>query len=529
MNRRRVAVSTAVAAVSIVVALIVGLIIGALFLGAVLGPAVAPRAPAAAEKLVIGVTDKVSDLDPSNAYDFFTWEVLSNVMSGLLRYAPGTTDLEYGIATSYTVSEDGLEYTFKLRPNLYFADGTPATADDVVRSIKRVMKINGDPAWLVTDFVKDVVAVDDHTVKFILKKPVAYFPALVAVPPYFPVHPKYKPDEIDSDQTAGGLGPYKIVKWERDVELILEANPYYWGGAPKVKRIVIKFFKTASALRLALEAGEIDVAWRTLTPTDIQDLKSKPEVKVTEVPGAYIRYIILNTKIPPFDNPLVRKALAAAVDRKGICEKVFLGTVEPLYSMIPIGMWSHKDSFLEKYGEKNLDLAKKLLKQAGYSETNKLKIELWYTPTHYGDTEVDVAQMIKQAWEETGVIEVTLKSAEWTTYLEQTRKGVLGATLYGWYPDYIDPDDYTSPWVNTSWTGYAYSNPELLKILDEASVRTSIAERTKLYEQAQDIWADDAAVIPLFQGKLFVVSKPEVQGIVMDPTMLFRYWLLSKT
>ena len=538
MSRRIYAVSRVVAVAGVIIALIIGLAAG-YFLASTLAPPTpilstitvekTVTAAVAPKRTIIGVTDKVTDIDPSNAYDFYTWEVLTNIMGGLIQYVPGTTELQPGLAISYTVSPDGREYTFKLRPELYFSDGTPVTAHDVVRSIKRVMKINGDPAWLVTDFVEDIVAIDDYTVKFILTVPVAFFPALLATPPYFPVHPAYKPEEIDSDQTAGGAGPYKITKWVRDVELVLEANPYWWEGAPKTEQIVIRFYKDATSLRLALEAGEIDIAWRTLTPTDIKDLKGKAGIKVIEAPGAYIRYIIFNTKIPPFDNPAVRKALAAAVNRKAICERIFLGTTDPLYSMIPIGMWSHEESFLQKYGEHNMELAKSLLRKAGYSEANKLKIELWYTPTHYGDTEVDVATLIKEAWEETGLVEVELKSAEWTTYLDYTRKGLLGASLYGWYPDYIDPDDYTSPWVNTSWTGYAYSNPKLLEILEEARIKPSIEERTALYKQAQDIWAEDAAIVPLFQGKLTIAVREGVEGVILDPVMLFRYWLVYKT
>jgi len=526
---RREALSTAgkIAITAVITGAIAG--VGGYYLGSSVGRAAGRPAGRVEEQIIIGVTDKVSDIDPANAYDFYTWEVLLNIMGGLMRYAPGTTELEPGLAISYTVSPDGKEYTFKLRPNLYFADGTPMTAEDVVRSIKRVMDINGDPAWLVTDFVKDVVALDDRTVKFILSKPVAFFPALTATAPYYPVHPAYKPKEIDSDQTAGGVGPYKIVKWVRDVELVLEANEYWWAGAPKTKRIVIKFYKDATALRMALEAGEIDIAWRTLRPTDIEDLKGKSGIKVIEAPGAYIRYIIFNTNIPPFDNPLVRKALAAAINRETICQKIFLGTTIPLYSMVPAGMWSHKDSFKEKYGEHNIDLAKKLLSEAGYSETNKLKIELWYTPTHYGDTEVDVATLIKDAWEETGMVEVELKSAEWTTYLDYTRKGMLGASLYGWYPDYIDPDNYLSSFVDAKWTGYAYKNPEVKRLLDEAQIKPTIEERTKLYERVQDIWAEDAAIVPIFQGKLTIAVRENIEGVVLDPVMLFRYWLVYKS
>ncbi len=481
-------------------------------------------------QIVIGVTDKVSDLDPANAYDFFTWEVLQNTMEGLMKYKPGTTDLTYGIAESYEVKEDGKVYIFHLRKDLKFADGTPCTAKDVVKSIKRVMQINGDPAWLVTEFVEDVEALDDYTVKFTLKKPVSYFPALVATPPYFPVHPAYKPNEIDSDQTAGGVGPYRIVKWVRDQELVLEANPYYYGEPPKIKTVIIRFYKDATTLRLALERGEIDIAWRTLNPADIESLKKNPNFQVIEVPGAAIRYIIINVKMSGTDNKLVRQALAAAVDRVDISERVYLGTWTPLYSLIPEGMWSYKPVFKEKYGEKaNLELAKQLLKKAGYSEDNPLEIELWYTPTHYGDAEKDLAAVLKEQFEATGMIKVTVKSAEWSQYLDFARKGAMQLSLFGWYPDYIDPDDYTTPFLHSEankWTGSGYANPEVNALLDEAAVKLSPEERTPYYERVQDILADEVPIIPLVQGKLFVVAKKNVGGIILDPTMQFRYWLL---
>lgn len=135
-----------------------------------------------AKRIVIGVTDKITDLDPAQAYDFFTWEVMNNIMGGLVTYKPGTTEIVPNLAESWNVSDDGKVWVFKLRKDLRFADGTPCTADNVVWSVKRTMKINGDPAWLVTDFVEDVVALDNYTVKFILKKPVSYFLALLATP-----------------------------------------------------------------------------------------------------------------------------------------------------------------------------------------------------------------------------------------------------------------------------------------------------------------------------------------------------------
>ncbi len=511
---------------------LVGVLIVALLLGCAQQPAKPEEKPK--EKVItIGVTDKITELDPANAYDFFTWEVMNNVMGGLMRYKPGTTELEPFLAESYEIKEDGTVYIFHLRKDLKFADGTPCKAEDVVRSVKRVMKISGDPSWLVTDFVEDVQAVDDYTVKFVLKKPASYFLALLATPPYFPVHPNYKPDEIDPDQTAGGVGPFKIVKWVRDQEMILEPNPYFFGEKPKVDRVVIKFYKDATTLRLALERGEIDIAWRTLTPVDIKSLAKNPEFKVHEAPGSFIRYLVLNGNEStdyPTKNKLVRQAIAAAIDRKDIVERVYMGAAEPLYSLVPMGMWSHIDAFKEKYGDANIELAKQLLQQAGYSEDNKLKLELWWTPTHYGDTEKDLAQVLKEQLEKTGMIEVELKSAEWSTYVDYARKGAMMASLFGWYPDYLDPDDYTSPFLKctaNNWLGYPYCDAEMDELLEKAQVATSIEERTKLYEQVQKKLAEDAPIIPLIQAKLTLVAKKNVQGIVLDPTMIFRYYTLD--
>lgn len=489
--------------------------------------------PAPAKQIVIGVTDKVSDLDPANSYDFFTWEIHQNTMDGLVKYKLGTTEIEPAIAKSWEVNEDATVWTFHLRNDVKFADGTPLKAENVVWSIKRVMKINGDPAWLVTDFVKDVTAPDDYTVVFTLKHSTAYFLSLLCTPPYFPVSPKYNPDEIDHDQTAGGAGPYKITNWVRDQEMDLETNPYYYGSKPKTEKIVIRFYQSASTMRLALQNGEINIAWRTLTPTDIKSLKESGKFTVVEVPSAYIRYACLQTQAPPTNNKLVRQALAAAVDRSKIASIVFQDTVEPLYTMIPIGMWSHEDVFKEKYGAgPNLDLARQLLQQAGYSESNKLEVQLWYTPTHYGDTEADLAQMLKEQWEATGMVEVTIKSAEWGTYLDYARNAEMQISLFGWYPDYLDPDDYTTPFLESpanNWAGTRYNNSHMNEILQEAQSLSDQSEREQLYKEAQQILAEDVPYIPLIQGKLYVVTDPNIKGVNIGPDMVFHYDLLYWT
>jgi len=494
----------------------------------IIEPGEAP--PAEAGVLTIGTTDKVTVLDPADSYDFHTWEVHHNTMDTLLHYVPGTTELEPGLATGYEVSADGTEYTFTLVEGVSFPDGAPFNAEAVKWSIDRVIRLEGDPNWLVSSFVSSVEVVDEYTVKFVLTGPIAYFPLLVATQPYSPISPTcYSEDEFDADSTCGGIGPYKITKWERDVELVLEAYDGYPGQAPATPKLIVKYYADPTTMRLAVEGGEIDVAWKTLNPTDYADLEGAGVLQVIEGPGAQIRYICFNVTTPPFDQAGVRQAIAYAVDRDAITSIAFQGTHAPLYSMVPMGMWTHMDAFPQR----DLDEAKALLEAAGYSEDNKLVMDLWWTPTHYGPTEADVATILKDNLEETGLIEVNLQNTEWATYKEYQNAGSMPVFLLGWYPDYLDPDNYTWSWGHSSAAddmGIFYSNAEMDALLEQGQVTVPVDsdERAAIYEEAQTLWVTDPPTVPLTQGSLLVVAQPGVQGIVLDPNMMFHYFLLYK-
>lgn len=487
--------------------------------------------PAAAGKnvLIIGTTDKVTVLDPADSYDFHTWEIHHNTMDTLLHYIPGTTDLEPGLAEAMpTVSADGLEYTFKLRKGLKFPDGEPFNAAAVKWAMDRVAKLEGDPNWLLTSFVDRVEVVDEYTVKFVLLSPVNYFPLLVATQPYSPISPKcYSADKFDTDSICSGIGPFKITRWERDVEMVLEANPDYPGPAPKTPKIIIKYYADSTTLRLAAEKGEVDIATKTLNPTDYADLEAAGKLQVIEGPGAQIRYLCFNVTTPPFDKKEIRQALAAAADRDAITTIAFQGTHAPLYSMVPMGMWSHTDAFAKR----DLKKAQDLLTAAGYSASNKLKMDLWWTPTHYGPTEADMATVLKDNLEETGMIEVTLQNTEWATYKQYMNAGSMPVFLLGWYPDYLDPDNYTWSFAHSDASddmGIFYVSTEMdnLLVAGQAAAELRGADRLKVYEDVQNLWAVDVPTIPLTQGALLVVAQPGVQGVVLDPNMLFHYFLL---
>ncbi|MBC7332509.1 MAG: peptide ABC transporter substrate-binding protein, partial [Synergistetes bacterium] len=294
--------------------------------------------------IVIGTTDKIVTLDPANAYDYLSCNIIQNIMSGLVDYKPGTSEIVPALAKKWEVTPDGLVYTFYLRKGLKFADGAVFDAKAVKFSIDRVFKLNGDPAFLLTEVIDKVEVVDDYTVKIRLKYPFAPFLSVLAFTVAFPVSPNSYNDKEFSD-VGIGIGPYKIKKWTKDVELVLEANPNWYGAPPKSKMVVIRFYENAQSLRMAVEKGEVDVAYRTLNPEDILDLKKSDKVRVYEGESPVIRYIVFNAKKEPFNNVDVRRAIAYAIDRSMITKRVFRDTAMPLYSMIPMGMWGHVDVF----------------------------------------------------------------------------------------------------------------------------------------------------------------------------------------
>ncbi len=486
--------------------------------------------------ITIGTTDTLSYIDPAEAYDFHTWEIIQNTFDTLLVYEPGTNKIVPGLAKELPkVTAGGKEWTFKLREGLAFSDGTPFDASVVKYSIDRVFATGGSPSWLVVDFVEHVDMVDKYTVKFVLKQPISYFPALVSTVTYSPVNPKIFPlnrTVADPSNIAGiSLGAYKIEKLERGNEIVMAANPAYYGQAPKNKKIIIKYYEDSSSLRKAIEKGEIDFAWKGLTPTDFLSMKKNPALKSIETSGAQIRYLCFVCNRQPFNNKVLREAVACAVDRKSVVDNVFLGTVEPLYSMIPNGMVSHKDSFKNQLGEYNIAKAKELLASAGYNEKNPFAFDLWYTPTHYGDTEADVAKALKKSLEATGVIKVTLKSAEWGAFTGNFGSGPMNSFLLGWYPDYGDPDDYVAPFVLSSASesmGIFYFDPKMDALIVKAQTTLIDSERKKIYEQIQDYWATEVPTCPLFQGKLVFVTRSDISGTSVNPLLMLDFSLLYR-
>jgi ABC-type transport system substrate-binding protein len=346
--------------------------------------------PAGKDTLVVGTTDSIeTSLDPAEAYDFFGDNSIYNLGAPLVYIKPGSgagpNDFIPAMATKWSVSADGLKYTFDLQQGLKFRDGTDFTADAVKYSFDRNIGLaipDGSQVALgYSDLIASVTATSKYQVTITLKHPFAPFMSLMAFAGSFIVNPKFAPNTpgkavqyAEGDPSASNpndLGPYLLTEWSRkagkDYEMKLDANPNYFNAANvKNKHLIFKFYSDATALALAIKSGDIDMAFRQLSSTDIKNMQSDATLKVWQGTGSFIQYVCFQEKMAPFDSAQFRQAFAAALNRPELVQTVFLGQAAPLYSMIPNGMAFHEDAY-KSLGDANLTPVTSMLQGMGYS------------------------------------------------------------------------------------------------------------------------------------------------------------------
>jgi peptide/nickel transport system substrate-binding protein len=502
--------------------------------------------------LTVGTTDSVElTLDPAQAYDYFGWCIMQQIGDTLVSVEPGSatgSDFVGDLATSWNVSSDLMTWDFTLRSGVLFSDGTEFNATHVKYSFDRAIALipeipEGAPAGLgYGDIFNHIDVISKYKVRFVLKIPFSPFLGILCARSSAIVDPTYAPYDAQVNYTAGDVrastplafvGPYLLSEWTRvggrDQEIKLDANPNYWNlatGYPRIKHVVFRFYSDAAALRLAISAGDVDMAFRHISPIDVLDLETNQNVKVWFGSGAQIQYLCFQTKREPFNDSRVRMAVAAALNRTDVTERVFYGLASPLYSIIPPGMLGHTEAF-ETLGEANYTLTRSLLAELGYDESNKLEFDLWYESSgHYPQSEQQ-ALLYKEALEASGVISVTLKHADWASYKLNRDNEIMDAYVYGWYPDYVDPDDYAFLYW-ASWLHTNYSNATQVQYYDEARATTNTTLRAELYGNIDEIAVKECSVVPLWVSGAWAVTKPSIYSIYLDITQDMRYWLISK-
>lgn len=488
--------------------------------------------------IVHGSSDPPTTYDPAGSYDLPSWNIIYNVSEGLLTIPPGGDTPEPALAESCDF-EDDTTYTCALREGVTFHDGSEFDAEDVVFSFQRNIEIN-DPNGACSllaslaecgKWTGDEITVDGNSVTFHLQNPDATWPAVLttgaaAIVP----SDTYPGDDLQPSGQVIGTGPYRMAEFRSGEQTVLEAYEDYWGDPPNNGRVIIQLFDASSALKLAVEQGEVDIAYRNLTPTEVDDLRGS-DIEVVEGNGTEIRYLVFNLDFEPVEELAVRQAIAQSIDRGAIVENVYNGTVDPLYSMIPVGLPGHIDAFADEYGEEpDPDAAEQTLADAGVS--TPVELEIWYTPSRYGDTSADEYAEIQRALEDTGLFRVKLESTEWDQYSTAAFTDQYPAYQLGWFPDFPDADNYIAPFYGskTSFLNNHFQNRRIDALIEEERTTDDQDERIAAFEEIQEIAAQEVPIIPVWQGKQVAAVQPGISGVedTFDASFQFRYWLISK-
>jgi dipeptide transport system substrate-binding protein len=470
------------------------------------------------------------------------------VYSRLVEFKHGKTEIEPGLAESWTVSDDGKEYTFKLRPGVkfqttdFFTPTRDLNADDVIFSFERQLKADSPWAKYVSGgsyeyaagmgfptLVKSVAKVDDLTVKFTLNKPEAPFMADLAMD-FASIMSKEYADKLAADGKMGqlnqqplGTGPFSFVAYQPDAVIRYKANDTYWHGKEKIDDLVFAITPDASVRVQKLKAGECQIMPYP-NAADVKDLKADSSLKVLDQPGLNVSYLAYNTLVAPFDKPEVRKALNMAINKQAIVDAVFQGAASVAKNPIPPTMWSYNDAVSDdKYDP---DAAKKALDAAGVKD---LHMKLWAMPVSrpYMLNARRAAELMQADLAKVGVT-VEIVTHEWADYLKlSSAKDRDGAVILGWTGDNGDPDNFLDTLLGCDAVGgnnrAQWCNKEFDDLTKKAKQTADVAERTKFYEQAQVVFKREAPWNTLDHSTEFVPMSAKVSGYVQDPVGVHRF------
>ncbi|MCG6871487.1 MAG: peptide ABC transporter substrate-binding protein [Gammaproteobacteria bacterium] len=479
-------------------------------------------------------------LDPHKAEGVPSSRILRDLFEGLVSEAPNG-DLIPGGAESWTVSDDGLVYTFKIRKNARWSNGDPVTAKDFEFGLQRSVDPNTGSKYsqILAPIVNaeaiianekpaselGVKALDDYTLTITLNAPTPYLIGLLTHSTTYPVHRRSAQEYGDQFSRPGklvGNGAYQLAEWVVQSHIKVVRNPNYWDNDKTVIDEVYYYpIENQSTELKRYRAGELD--WTETLPLNqfrwIQkNLKS--ELHVPPYLGTY--YYGFNLRRPPFkDNLKLRKALTLAVDRETLTEKVTQFGEIPAYGWVPPGIQGYH-SYVPDYAkltqQERTAEAKRLYQEAGYSETNPLKVELRYN-THENHKKIAIA--IASMWKTALGVQTTLFNEEWKVFLENRKqKQVTQAFRAGWIGDYNDPNTFSELMhSNHGLNDSDYKNPEYDAMLAQAAAESDPGKRMQILEKAEEVLIGDAPIMPLYFYVTKRLLKPWVAGYednVMD-------------
>ena len=507
-------------------------------------PALMALAPASAKTLVY-----CSEGSPENFYPGInttgtSFDGNEPIYNRLVDFERGGTKVVPSLAEKWDISADGKTYTFYLRKGVKWHDTRAFkptrefNADDVLFMFERQWK-EANPYFKVTSpnhsyfsdmgmpkLLQTVEKVNDHTIKITLGAAEAPFLSNLAMP-YAAVQSKEyadamlkagTPEKIDQDPI--GTGPFSLVQYQKDAVIRYKAFPAYWAGKAKIDDLIYSITPDASVRWAKLQKGECHVMPYP-NPADLEAIRKDPNMQVLEQPGLNVGYLAFNTTKKPFDDVRVRKAISMAINKKAIIDGVYLGTGVAAKNPIPPTMWSYNNAV--KDDDYNPDAAKKLLADAGFKDG--LTTDLWAMPVQrpYNPNAKRIAELMQADLAKIGV-KAEIKSFEWGEYRKRMQAGEHQMGMLGWTGDNGDPDNFLHTLLGCD-SAKSVSGSNVAKfchkpyedLVLKAKTVSSQAERTKLYEQAQVVFKEQAPWYTIAHAVQIKPVRKEVIDFKLSP------------
>ncbi len=521
-------------------------LLAALMLGA--APA-AVLANTPADTLVIAdAIDDIVSIDPAEAFEFSGTDMLNNTYDTLVELDPEQPgELVPGLAESWDVSEDGLTFTFKMRPGVTFSSGNPVRAEDAAFSLQRVVKLNKTPAFILTQFgftpenVEEKITFDGDTMTMVVDKPYApsfVYNCLTAVVGSIVDKETVMANEVDGDMgneflkaNSAGTGAFVLRSYRPSESYVLERREGHWRGDANLARVFVRHVPEPATQRLQLERGDVDIA-RGLTPTDIEGLTGNADITIADDLGGYIYYIAMNQKREPLNNPMVLDAMRWAIDYEGMANSFLKGQMMVHQHFLPQG---YLGSLTETPYSLDLDKARELLAEAGYPDGFSTTISV-----RNDQQRMEMAQAIQNTFGQIG-INVELKPGAGAEVLGDYRARNHDITLQAWGPDYPDPHTNVATFAMNpnnaddaglggilAWRN-AYDPAELHTMSEAAVMERDTDARRGMYEEIQRKHRDDSAFVAMFQSIYQTGLRNNIEGFYTGgATDQATYWLVTK-
>ncbi len=505
-------------------------VIGTLVTGVLFVPGSLTGWAAGPSTFIWGKSGDAGSLDAPIDTNGETAEVTTQIFNMLVRAKPGQTDVEPDLATSWSVSPDGLVWTFKLRQGVVFHDGTPWNAEAAKFNVDRWSDKNNPyrpkgadfEYWgdFLADTFKESRVVDPYTFQIVLKEPNAPLVYNLSIFTFDFASPASikQYGGTGAGQHPVGTGPYKFVEWVRDDHVTMVANPtFFRKGLPKTQRLIMRVIKDNAARFLALKSGEIS-AMEQPNPDDVKLARNDPRLKVGFRPPFSAGWLRFNLHNSLFSDRKLREAVALAINKKAIVDALWGGYGDVANQLMPPVMWG-RASTIKDYPY-NPERAKQLLTEAGYP--NGFSFDFWYIPVSrpYFPNGKEIATAVASDLGKVG-IRAHLLTEDWATYLKdrsQTNKFPLH--MIGWIGDNGDPDDwlgffYAKHDPNSAY--YSWNNPTALALIAKARTLSTQAERAKLYAQVAQLAADEVRDVPMAYARVPLLMRSNVQDLIGQP------------